>query len=222
MAGSSTDERIPVAVVSGHHAYDVRGFQSLLRALPGVDPYPQHLEDFAADSGQAQAGYAAIVFYNYHQATPGEAGGATGLQVRHALERLGEGPQGIVLLHHALVAFPQWEKWSELCGLRDRAFTTHRDQAFRVEIADPEHPITRGLSDWEMVDETYQIAGVGSQGRILLKTSHPKSMATLAWARTYQQARVFCYQSGHDRQAYDDPNVRAVLARGIAWVSGRT
>jgi type 1 glutamine amidotransferase len=221
MADSSKDGQIPVAVVTGHHAYDVRGFQSLLRGLPGMDPYPQHLEDFAAESGEAQAGFAAIVFYNYHQSTPGELGGSSDDRIKQALERLGEGEQGIALLHHALVAFPRWEKWSEICGIRDRAFTTHRDQDFRVEIADPEHPITRGLSGWEMVDETYRMTGAGHDSRILLKTSHPESMATLAWTRTYRRAQVFCYQSGHDRRAYDDPNVRTVLARGIAWVSGR-
>jgi type 1 glutamine amidotransferase len=47
-------------------------------------------------------------------------------------------------------------------------------------------------------------------------------MKTIAWTRQYKNARVFCYQSGHDNQAYANPNFRKVVARGIHWLAGRT
>jgi type 1 glutamine amidotransferase len=63
-------------------------------------------------------------------------------------------------------------------------------------------------------------AGEGSD--VLLTTVHPESMKTIAWTRQYKNARVFCYQSGHDNQAYANPNFRKVVARGIHWLAGRT
>lgn len=221
MAASAQDGPIPVAVITGHHAFDVPGFHGLLRSLPGVDSYPQHMEDFAASDDSVRQGYEALVFYNYHQVTPGEAGGKADDRMRRALECLGESEQGIVLLHHALVAFPRWTKWAEICGIRNRSFKTHRDQSFHVAVAQQAHPVTEGISSWDMVDETYQMASAGEACEILLRTNHPKSMETLAWTREFGRARVFCYQSGHDRRAYEDPNVRAALAQGITWVSRR-
>jgi len=52
---------------------------------------------------------------------------------------------------------------------------------------------------------------------ILLTTDHPKSMKVLAWVRRYQKSRVFCFQSGHDPQAWRNQNFVTVLQRGIQW-----
>jgi hypothetical protein len=135
------------------------------------------------------------------------------------VERLGEAPQGIVLLHHGLGAFQEWEVWSELVGMTDRRFEYFKGERVRVHVADPAHPITRGLADWEIVDEVYTLPAVGGDATVLLTTDHPRSTPTLAWTRQYRAARVFCYQSGHDRGVYDDPTFRVVLERGIRWAA---
>jgi type 1 glutamine amidotransferase len=118
------------------------------------------------------------------------------------------------------MAFPRWELWGDLAGLEDRTFTAHKGQTVRVEVAGRAHPITQGLSAWEMVDETYEMAAMPRDAEILLATDHPLSMKAIAWTRQYGRARVFCYQSGHDGQAYADPSFRTVLARGMRWVAG--
>jgi type 1 glutamine amidotransferase len=45
-------------------------------------------------------------------------------------------------------------------------------------------------------------------------------MKTIAWTRTFGKARVFCYHTGHDNQAFTNP-VRTVVGRGIQWLAGR-
>lgn len=77
------------------------------------------------------------------------------------------------------------------------------------------------IGTWEMVDETYAMKGTAEGCRVLLATEHPRNLSTLAWTRVQGRARVFCYQSGHGRQAYDDPNYRTVLGRGVHWAAGR-
>lgn len=135
-----TTDEIRVAVVTGRHAYDVVAFQNLWRSLPGIDAYPQHMEAYVADSGKARAWYDVVVFYNYHQALPGEEVQGLERDMRRVLERLGESEQGIVLLHHGLVAFLDWTWWSELCGIQERAFRAHKGQTVCVEVgAGPSH-----------------------------------------------------------------------------------
>ena len=91
----------------------------------------------------------------------------------------------------------------------------------RIDVADTRHPITEGIASWEMGDETYTMADAQEGSEILLTTAHAKSMRTIGWTREHKQARVFCFQSGHDNQTWQEPGFRQVLQRGIHWVSRR-
>jgi type 1 glutamine amidotransferase len=213
---------VRTAVVTGQHPYDVPGFSDCVSTLAGVAAYPQHMEDFCADAGGARATYDAIVFYHFHQATPTGEGAWYEAPMKAALERIGESPQGIVVLHHAILAFPRWPFWADLVGIEDRSFSYHVAQTLEVQVADAEHLITRGLQPWTQVDETYLMADPGEGSEVLLTTEHPKSMGCLAWAREFGQARVFCLQLGHDRLAYENPSFREVLRRGVLWAARRT
>jgi type 1 glutamine amidotransferase len=193
----------------------------LFRALPGVDAYIQSLDDFVVDAGDARDWYDVVLFYNFHQETPGAAEDDPWWRkgAREALERLGETDQGIVVLHHALLAFRAWPFWSNLVGIEQRGRGFHPNQRLKVHIADPDHPITQGMEDWEIVDETYTVDEPGPDNHVILTTDHDKSMNALAWTRRFGEARVFCYASGHDARAFENPNFQTVLARGIAWTA---
>ena len=214
-----TASPIRVAVITGVHPYHVPEFQSIFRGFGGMDCYPQNLEDFSTSPDDVRAWYDALVFYNMHMAPLGEGGWEPA--ARHALEQLGETPQGLVILHHAILAWPEWSLWSEIVGIADRSFSYHYGETVNVEIADPAHPITAGLSDWTMTDETYLMASCDAASHVLLTTEHPRSMRTLAWTRPYRQSRVVNFESGHDGQTYADPNFQAVLANSIRWSAGR-
>ncbi len=221
--------KIKTAVITGEHEYDVVGFQSMLRSLPEIDAYPQNLWDFVFDSARGPGTYDVLVFFNWHQSTPAEKDGksepGTDKQsgaIKEMLEGLADGDQGIFLLHHALVAFPDWPLWRELSGMRQRgAIPCAFDQTVRIDVADTAHPITASLKPWDIVDETYNIDDADEDSHILLTTDHPQSMKTIAWTRTFGKARVFCYQGGDDNQAYSNPGFRAVVGRGIQWLAGR-
>ena len=214
--------KIKTAVITGGHEYEVVDFHQLFRGMPELDAYPQHMEDFVTDPGGSRNRYDALVFFNMQLATPGEDRCELGIRTREALEEVIGSQKGIVLLHHALVAYPNWELWSDLCGIRERSgIMGYTDQTVSIRTADPMHPITAGLTPWELVDETYVMGDAGKGSEVLLTTDHPGSMKTIAWTRRRGNARVFCYQSGHDRQAYSNTGFRTVLSRGVQWVAGR-
>jgi hypothetical protein len=95
---------VKLAVVTGGHTYDVRAFEHVFRAMENVDFYVQSLDDFTA-SPKAAAEYDVVLFYTMHRFSPGQALPWYQKNVFSTLETLGSTPQGIVLLHHSLVAF---------------------------------------------------------------------------------------------------------------------
>ena len=215
------DEPIRVAVVTGCHPFDVRAFTRLFRELPRIDAYIQHLDDFVADVGRARDWYQAVVFYHFHQELPDDTAQNPWWRrgVRASLERLGTTEQGIVVLHHGLVAYRGWPFWSEVVGIKERGTGFTPAQEIQVQVVDSQHPITAGVRDWRMVDEVYTIGEPDRASHVLLATDHPASMRALAWVRHFGRARVFCYQSGHGDPAFSSPGFRQVLLNGIAWVA---
>ena len=119
------------------------------------------------------------------------------------------------------LAFPEWDEFVKICGIEDRSFGYHIGERVKVHIADADHPITAGVTDWEMTDETYSMKSPGKDSHVLLTVDHPKSMEVVGWTRAYRNSRVFCFESGHDNRTYRVPQFREVLTRGIRWVAGR-
>jgi len=129
-AVKSKGETITVAVVTGGHAYDVFNFHRLFRSLSGVEAIIQHMDDFASSPLEVRESYNAVLFYIMlmqgptNEGQPWYAG-----RPKDALEHLGSTPQGIFVLHHALLAYPQWPVWSELVGIAD-----DRNKEFREDL----------------------------------------------------------------------------------------
>jgi hypothetical protein len=208
--------KVKVAVVLEWHPMDVVGFSRMFRAFRDLDCYVQSLEMLAKDEKNRQE-YATVLFYNLSTPTP-----APDDPIRMFLEgHLGRTGQGIFLLHHGLLSYPQWSIWAEVSGLPSRAFTYHPNQTVTFEVAAPEHPIVRGLRPWTMEDETYRMNEPDAASRVILKAKHPQSLEAIAWTRTFGKSRVFCYASGHDQCAYEHLRFREIVHRGLLWTAGR-
>ena len=213
--------QVRTAVITGMHPYDVPAFYRLFKSMPAVDSYPQNLWDFAASPPEARAEYEVLVFYNFHPAPPEPEAGPWDAARRAALESLGQNGQGLLLLHHALLAFRGWSLWDDLVGVRDRGFGFYPGEELQCKVAAPGHPIVQGLSSWTLVDETYTMGEPGPDSEVLITTEHPRSMKNLAWTRQFRNSRVFCYESGHDNVAWTTPEFHTVVERGIQWLAGR-
>jgi type 1 glutamine amidotransferase len=210
--------QIRLAVVTGGHAFDVPNFHRLFRRLAGLDAYVQSMDDFASSSQETRDAYDGIVFYHMLKGTPVETGQPwySGKPLL-ALERLKETGQGLVVLHHALLAYEEWPVWRELSGINPTLRSYHHGQVVKVHVLNTEHPITAGLADFELVDETYVMDEPDAGNEILLATDHPQSVKALAWTRRFGRSKVFSLALGHDDEAWSNPHFGEVLHRGIAW-----
>jgi hypothetical protein len=213
---------IKVAVVTGGHSYDVPNFHRLMASLGQIEPYIQPMDDFAASPAEVREAYDVVAFYIMLMDGPSDEGHPWWAgKPKSALEALGQTKQGILVLHHATLAYPQWPLWNELAGIADRSFGYHIGESIHVKVAAPGHPILEGVKDWDMIDETYTMAEPGPDSRTLLTVEHPKSMKSIAWTRQYRASRVLNFQSGHDNQTWQNPSFRRVLERGMLWCAGR-
>lgn len=218
------DSPIRTAVILGDHPIDVPAFHDMLRSMPDVDAYVQNLEDFTADFGQIAADYDVVLFYNFHQNVPGEDLPWFKHDIFDGINKLGRPGQGIFLLHHGAVAFEKFDTWAEISGWRHEGLIPHHDETVNTFVADPDHPVTAGVDDWTMIDETYEMPDAKAEdgNHILLTTDHPKSCKPLAWTRTFGESDVLCYLAGHDREALGHANVRQIIHQGIRWLAGRS
>jgi type 1 glutamine amidotransferase len=207
-----------VAVVTGGHAFDVPNFYRLFRDLPSIDAYPQHIEHFASSPEEVRDAYDVVIFYGMDQGVPEEEGRRAAGNPRAAIERVVAQGQGVVVLHHALLAWEEWEFWNQLIGFDKRNFSYKEGLQLQVAVADGEHDITRDTQGFGIVDEGYVLKGqYDGEGAVLLTVDHENSMDQVAWARDFQSSRVFCMALGHDNEAWSNPGFRQVLERGINW-----
>lgn len=102
-----------VAVVTGGHLFDVPNFHKLFRSLPGIEADIQYIDDFVATPAAVRDQYDVVLFCIMLMPTPPDG------PVKAAIEHLGTNEQGIVVLHHALLAYSAWPLWSNLVGIAD-------------------------------------------------------------------------------------------------------
>lgn len=217
-------DKIKLAVVVGGHPYDVPAFRDLFYDIPDVDPYIQDLDNWAVSGVFDQ--YDVFLFFNMHSDGIYSVRGGMEQTIHDAMNRLGETEQGIFVLHHAILAFPDVEVWSNICNMDNRilslpghAFKSRAD--IKHEIVNPDHPITAGLEPFTLNTEGFLIDDARKGSEVLLRTDCPDSVKTLAWTHQHKKARMLGYVIGHDADDWGDPGFQTVLARGIRWCANK-
>ncbi len=227
-AAEKLDEgKIRVLVVTGGHGFEAEPFHALFDAIPDITTheatYPAVADALKPDLADK---FDVIVFYDMwaQGITPAQQSAFTALLKRGI---------GVVALHHTLAAHQKWPEYEKIIGGKYHLLERTKDgkklpssgyehgQDIKVHIANAEHPITKGMKDFEIHDETYNHYSTDPKATVLLTTDHPKSDPELAWTKTYENSRVVYIELGHDHFAYEHPSYRQLIARSIRYVAGR-
>ncbi len=222
MKRNECNSELKIAVVVGYHTFQVCQFQEMFETFPGMHFYIQHLEQFTSSSEEVRRSYDVVVFYTMQHQTPVNDGPWYEGEALTAMSQVGDHGQGIVVLHHTLLAFENWPVWKEITGLDPDTYRDYRlDVPMQYHVKAIDHPIMAGIQDFAMTDEAYLCDSVeGIEGlEVLLTTDHPENISSVAWTNHYKDARVFCYQSGHDHMAYNHESFRRILYQGILWAA---
>ena len=98
---------------------------------------------------------------------------------------------------------------------------------YTVNITDPEHEITRGLSDFELETEQYWVLH-DDLIDVLATTTHPVQpyhpwhrpiTSPAVWTRLWGNGRIFVATPGHSPEVLQDDNVRTIIERGLLWAA---
>ena len=217
---------VRVLLTFGGHGFQKEPFFAMFDAMPGVKYTKAELpKDADLLKPGLEKDYDVVVMYDM-------VGKFTPKQQKAFVELLHSGI-GLVSMHHNLGAHRNWPEFRQIIGGKfcfpgdvidgkkvPKSSWSH-DEDLKVTVADKEHPITRGLEDFQIHDETYGDYYTDPKVRVLLKTDHPKNDPEVAWVKQYGKSRVFYFVLGHDGKAWRNPSYLKVLTRGIRWAAGR-
>jgi type 1 glutamine amidotransferase len=229
VAGGETEAAKPIRVLLtyGGHGFEEKPFFEMFDKLPGIT-YVKAPMPASADRLKPglEKEFDVLVCYDMAKAFTPE-------QQKAYIELLKSGRIGLVALHHNLGAHAEWSEYSKIIGgkyvfkketLEEKEYapsTYAHDQDLKITVVDKEHPISKGLGDFEIHDEAYGGCFVSKDARVLLQTEHPKCVKQVAWVTEYGKAKVFYLLLGHDSKAWANPVYPDLLMRGIRWSIGR-
>lgn len=219
------ETKIKVLVVTGGHGFDKPAFFKMFQKNAEITfTAAEHAKSSATVYERDDlARYDVLVLYDMMKHI-------TDKQKPALLAQLERGA-GLVVLHHALVSYPDWPEYERIIGGRytepnpakpgtvTEQVGWQHDVEVPVVIVDRDHPVTKGLNDFVIHDEIYWGYRVLPGVTPLITTTHPKSGKPLAWAQTYRKSRVVYLQLGHGTEAFENPNYQRLLAQSIRWTS---
>ncbi|MFS8515050.1 MAG: ThuA domain-containing protein [Planifilum fulgidum] len=148
--------------------------------------------------------------------------GRIGSEALRNLTEAVEGGTGLAGLHGGMGdAFREATEFQYMVGGQFVAHPGGDSVAYRVRIADPRHPITEGLADFEVVSELYYMH-VDPAIRVLAETTaHNGAAMPVAWIKSHGEGRVFYCSLGHTPDVLRIEEVKTMVVRGMKWASRR-
>ena len=211
-AAQAAQGKIKVLYI-GHGGHDWKGFATLLgEVLDKTGDFEmtvaESLDELKAENLK---GYDLVLFY-------GSGRNFTDPAQEQGLDKYVRGGGGLAGVH-ATDAFKKSDVYWHLMAGR---FTTHGGGKFPVAIVDKKHPITAGIEDFEISDETYdnkfhEKAKIHS----LVRCNRGREQQTMGWVQQVDKGRVFNTTLGHGKAAWVNPAFQRLVVRGLYWTAGR-
>jgi len=170
------------------------------------------------DAATSLERYDLIFLHLYNAKTPTLSPAA-----KENLSNFVKGGKGLALSHLSSASFKEWEEFRKMCG---RYWVMKQSghgprSVFKVRVANKEHPITQGVTDFEADDELYSKMQGDAPINVLVEADSDWSKKTepLAFTLEYGQGRVFHELFGHDGKAVRTPSVQKLIQRGCEWAA---
>ncbi|MDP6635342.1 MAG: ThuA domain-containing protein [Phycisphaerae bacterium] len=213
-----------VVILVGGHGYDKKNFEKAWGGHGDIACEVWKGKPYSVFDDISKFKYDVILMFNL-------SSGITDAQKTNFLKLLKKGV-GLVVWHHAMANCQNWPEFEKIAGCKYWMKAGEKDgkkivrsayahDRYQMKIANTDHPITKGMKDFEIDDESYYRQTFADGINVLVTTKHPKSDKPIAWTVNYKGSKVFGFQGGHDAKAWTNPGHRRLLSNGIRWVSGR-
>jgi type 1 glutamine amidotransferase len=211
-------DAVSVLLVTGGHDHEASlypVFEHMSDIKVNVDPHP------VAFRNDLRKRYDVVVLYDMVQELPD-------VQKKNLRDYVESG-KGLVVLHHAIADYQNWEWWwKEVVGGRYvltaepgyPASSYLHDVDLEVRVV-AKHPVTKGLGPAKIVDETYKNMWHSPEIKVLVETEHPTSDKPLVWISPYPKSKVVYIELGHGREGHENAWFRQLVRNAILWSGGR-
>ena len=153
---------------------------------------------------------------NYDLVVIYTTGGELSKEQEQGLIEFVECGKGLVGIHSATDSFKNSDAYWKLLGGQ---FTGHGAGTFGVKITGKSHCIVKGMSNFEITDETYSHKfHPESQMIVLMRREEDGEPST--WVQYYGEGRVFTTGLGHGKPAWENPVFQEMIVRASLWATG--
>lgn len=197
---------------------------------PGEHDHPRFLEDWSvilAERGAEVAGAQRFPTAEELDATDvmilyAAEGGSIHGEERARLDAFLARGGGLVVLHDAVCGdAPHWFK-GVVGGAWEHGHAKWYTGEMGLYFPDREHPITKGVSNFDLTDEIYYELHMDPDAHVIansFRTTH--EIRPQMWVYEKDNYRAFVSIPGHYHDTFSLPPYRTLLLRGIAWAGKR-
>ena len=129
----------------------------------------------------------------------------------------------VVALHFACSSFQDWNDYGVLLGrVWKKGVGGHGPYGeFEVNIKAPNHPITKGLSDFKTEDELYAKLTGDEEIEVLASaySDWSRKVEPIVFVKRFGKGRVVHNVLGHALDSKQNPSYQKLLVRGVEWAA---
>ncbi len=216
---SVSAKKLNILIVTGGHDFDRESFFEMFNSFKNINYTELKQPEANLQLGKIDSkAFEVVVFYDMPKTISNE-------EKLSYYKLIAEG-KGLVFLHHSLASYQDWNDFKTIVGGKyheakntPASSTYQHDVTFSVKIKSPLHPITKGIQDFEILDEVYGNTEVLPEVTPLLTTEHPSSSRIIGWTHQRENSRIVYIQPGHDKNAYFKPEFQQLIKQAIRYAA---
>lgn len=170
------------------------------------------------ESNAALKNYDVIVWTMFHRGTPEMTE-----QAKTNLMNFVKGGKGFYVQHLGSASFPQWDEFGKMCGRKWVMGTSGHNprSVFEAKIANKNHPITKGMTNFKIFDELYSKLQGDTEIEVLVSaySDFSEKEEPLVFTTPYGKGRCVQNAFGHDFKAIMNPSMQQLIRNGVEWAA---
>lgn len=218
ICGASAKD-IRILIVTGGHDFDRASFFRMFDSMKGISYQELKHPEANLQLGQTDPKtFDAVVFYDMPKTISEKE-----KESYYQLLKLGK---GLLFLHHSLCSYQDWQEYKTIVGGKyheekntPQSSSFQHEVTFPVIIANKKHPVTKGLKDFNLLDEVYGNTEVLPTVKVLLNTNNSLSSQIIGWSHQMENSRIVYIQPGHDKNSYNNADYQQLIRQAIGYVS---
>jgi type 1 glutamine amidotransferase len=145
-------------------------------------------------------------------------------EAEQGLLRFAKEGGGLVFFHSSTSAFYTWPEFKQISAAAWIMDSTWHGPVSRVRVTvrNREHPITKGLADFDILDELWIDAEKNESFKVLgtaVNTKEDSGEQPAIFVSLYGKGRIFHTILGHDGTALRNAGFQSLIQRAAEWAS---